>query len=109
MQIGSRRPLPLAPSSSRPRARGPLLVLGAVRWVEYWALAICVDSKATLASVTRLRAVRYNFSPEDDAMDINDKAPEFTLPDENNDDVSLKDFRGKTVVLFFYPKADTPG
>ena len=42
-------------------------------------------------------------------MDINDKAPEFTLPDENGNNVSLKDFRGKNVVLFFFPKADTPG
>jgi thioredoxin-dependent peroxiredoxin len=42
-------------------------------------------------------------------MDINDKAPDFTLPDQNGDPVSLKDFRGKTVVLFFFPKADTPG
>jgi len=42
-------------------------------------------------------------------MQVNDKAPEFALPDENGEDVSLKDFRGKTVVLFFFPKADTPG
>jgi thioredoxin-dependent peroxiredoxin len=42
-------------------------------------------------------------------MDINDKAPEFSLPDQNGETVSLKDFRGKTVVLFFFPKADTPG
>lgn len=42
-------------------------------------------------------------------MKLNDKAPEFTLPDENGEDVSLKDFRGKNVVLFFFPKADTPG
>lgn len=42
-------------------------------------------------------------------MDVNDKAPDFTLPDENGEDVSLKDFRGKNVVLFFFPKADTPG
>lgn len=42
-------------------------------------------------------------------MDINDKAPEFTLPDQNGQNVSLKDFRGKTVVLFFFPKANTPG
>jgi len=42
-------------------------------------------------------------------VDINDKAPEFTLPDQSGESVSLKDFRGKTVVLFFYPKADTPG
>ena len=42
-------------------------------------------------------------------MEINDKAPEFTLPDQNGDPVSLKDFRGKYVVLYFYPRADTPG
>jgi peroxiredoxin Q/BCP len=42
-------------------------------------------------------------------MDINDKAPEFTLPDQNGEQVSLKDFRGKWVVLYFYPRADTPG
>jgi peroxiredoxin Q/BCP len=42
-------------------------------------------------------------------MDVNDKAPDFSLPDQNGDQVSLKDFRGQTVILFFYPKADTPG
>jgi len=42
-------------------------------------------------------------------MDVNDKAPEFTLPDQNGEPVSLKDLRGKTVVLYFYPRADTPG
>ena len=41
--------------------------------------------------------------------DINAKAPDFTLPDENGNPVSLAQFRGKTVVLFFYPKANTPG
>jgi peroxiredoxin Q/BCP len=42
-------------------------------------------------------------------MATNDKAPDFTLLDQNGDKVSLKDFKGKTVVLYFYPKADTPG
>ena len=42
-------------------------------------------------------------------MDINDKAPEFTLLDQDENKVSLKDFRGKTVVMYFYPRADTPG
>jgi thioredoxin-dependent peroxiredoxin len=42
-------------------------------------------------------------------MDINDKAPEFTLPDQNGDEISLKGLRGKWVVLYFYPRADTPG
>jgi thioredoxin-dependent peroxiredoxin len=38
-----------------------------------------------------------------------DIAPEFTLPDQNGDPVTLSNLRGKTVVLYFYPKADTPG
>jgi thioredoxin-dependent peroxiredoxin len=42
-------------------------------------------------------------------MEVNDKAPEFTLPDQNGKDISLKDLRGKNVVLYFYPRADTPG
>ena len=42
-------------------------------------------------------------------MKVNDKAPDFTLQDENEKEVALKDMRGKTVVLFFYPKANTPG
>jgi thioredoxin-dependent peroxiredoxin len=42
-------------------------------------------------------------------MNINSKAPDFTLPDENGNPVSLDQFRGQHVVLFFYPKANTPG
>ena len=38
-----------------------------------------------------------------------DKAPQFTLPDQDGNDVSLSDYSGQTVVLYFYPKADTPG
>ena len=36
-------------------------------------------------------------------------APEFSLPDENGTIHTLKDYRGKVVVLYFYPKDDTPG
>jgi thioredoxin-dependent peroxiredoxin len=42
-------------------------------------------------------------------MDIGDQAPDFTLPDEQGNKVALRDLRGKPVVLFFFPKADTPG
>jgi len=42
-------------------------------------------------------------------MDVNDKAPDFSLLDQDENKVSLKDFRGKTVVLYFYPREDTPG
>jgi peroxiredoxin Q/BCP len=36
-------------------------------------------------------------------------APDFTLPDAYENLVSLKDFRGRKVVLWFFPKASTPG
>jgi peroxiredoxin Q/BCP len=36
-------------------------------------------------------------------------APDFTVKDTNGNTVSLSDFKGKTVVLYFYPKDDTPG
>jgi peroxiredoxin Q/BCP len=42
-------------------------------------------------------------------MNINDKAPDFTLQDENEKELSLKDLLGKTVILYFFPRADTPG
>ena len=37
------------------------------------------------------------------------KAPDFTLPDQDGEKVALKKLRGEPVVLYFYPKADTPG
>ena len=42
-------------------------------------------------------------------LEVGDKAPALSLPDQSGDPVSLKDFMGKQVVLYFYPKDDTPG
>ena len=42
-------------------------------------------------------------------LKIGDKAPDFSGIDQNGATVQLKDFKGKKVVLFFYPKASTPG
>ena len=42
-------------------------------------------------------------------MNVNDKAPDFTLQDEDEKEISSKELRGKTVILFFYPRANTPG
>ena len=42
-------------------------------------------------------------------MQVGDIVENFTLPDQDGNTVSLTDFAGKPVVLFFYPRADTPG
>ena len=42
-------------------------------------------------------------------LNIGDRAPGFTLKDKNGNDVRLSDFIGKKVVLYFYPKDNTPG
>ena len=42
-------------------------------------------------------------------LEVGTKAPDFTLPDKNGAPVSLSDFAGKRVVLYFYPKDNTPG
>jgi len=42
-------------------------------------------------------------------LDIGDKAPDFCALDENGKENCLKDFKGKWVVLYFYPKDNTPG
>lgn len=42
-------------------------------------------------------------------LEVGTKAPEFTLPDQNGEMHSLKDYRGKKVILYFYPRDNTPG
>jgi peroxiredoxin Q/BCP len=42
-------------------------------------------------------------------LEPGDKAPDFTLLDQHGQPVSLSDFRGRPVLVYFYPKADTPG
>ena len=42
-------------------------------------------------------------------LDIGIKAPDFELPDQNGELRSLSEFRGKKVILYFYPKDMTPG
>ncbi len=40
---------------------------------------------------------------------VGSSAPDFTAKDQNGEEISLKDYRGKKVILYFYPKDNTPG
>ena len=42
-------------------------------------------------------------------LKVGDKAPDFRLKTDEGKDVALSDFRGKRVLLYFFPKANTPG
>ncbi|KAA5837297.1 thioredoxin-dependent thiol peroxidase [Saccharopolyspora hirsuta] len=46
---------------------------------------------------------------EQNRLQVGDKAPEFSLPDADGNTVSLSDYRGRSVVVYFYPAASTPG
>jgi peroxiredoxin Q/BCP len=52
---------------------------------------------------------RPAFSASETMPQVGQTAPDFTLPSQDGTDVSLKDFRGKYVVLYFYPKDKTTG
>src|SRR4030088_3203876 len=116
MAMGVRRALPLGESWMSPIARGPLLdgglcpycVIGP--WAVTWATSHKLTSKIEAAKVTANIRLRYNDERRgENSMEVNDKSPDFNTTDENGKEVASKDFRGKTVVLYFYPKADTPG
>ena len=42
-------------------------------------------------------------------LQVGDKAPDFCLPNQDNEEICLRDFQGSWVVLYFYPKDNTPG
>jgi peroxiredoxin Q/BCP len=42
-------------------------------------------------------------------LSVGDKAPDFTLPSDGDGEIKLSDYKGKNVVIFFYPKDNTPG
>src|ERR1700740_3056898 len=106
--IGVRRALPVGVSVTSPSARGPF---EACARRPYGTIVPCAVSQdvalhARPRSVTATTTLRYNDERrgEENSMQVNDKAPDFSTTDENGKEVALKDFRGKTLVLFFYPK-----
>jgi thioredoxin-dependent peroxiredoxin len=61
--------------------------------------------------MTARPSLRYKRERNGDGamLKVKDKVPDISLEDQDGQEVSLKDFKGKTVVLYFYPRADTPG
>ena len=90
-------------------ARGPLCSLRARPYCAAASDAARQIVRHAAAQMTRPRMLGYNFRRGERLMTEGKKAPDFSLPDENGSIVRLKDLRGQNVVLFFYPKADTPG
>jgi peroxiredoxin Q/BCP len=66
-----------------------------------------VSSVALLAAAALIS--RPAFSASETMPQVGQTAPDFTLPSQDGTDISLKDFRGKYVVLYFYPKDKTTG
>jgi peroxiredoxin Q/BCP len=103
-------------SWTSPRARGPLSRAGLRPYCVNgaWAGSHELANKIATAQMATNVRLRYNLrcihdQRGENPMEVNDKSPDFSTTDENGKEVASKDFRGKTVVLYFYPKADTPG
>ena len=63
----------------------------------------------SLSVIFLLGVIFANNRSKKPEIKIGDKAPQFTLVSDENKKVSLSDFKGQRVVLYFFPKADTPG
>ena len=57
----------------------------------------------------RLNAASPQVQENNFMLKIGDKAPEFNLASDGGKQLALKDFKGRRVLLFFFPKANTPG
>ena len=65
-----------------------------------------VTKKATKKAAPKKQSAGIVKAP---TLQVGDTAPDFTLQDQNGQEVSLHDFRGQNVLVYFYPKAMTPG
>lgn len=68
-------------------------------------------TKKTATKVTKKAAPKKQSAAvvKTPTLNVGDTAPDFTLLDQNGNEVSLHDFKGSNVVVYFYPKAMTPG
>jgi len=72
-------------------------------------ISALVALAAALVVAVSFVAVRTARAAEDTMPSVGQAAPTFTLPSQDGSHISLKSFRGKWVVLYFYPKDMTPG
>ena len=68
-----------------------------------------MQDKNQIINVYRIYRLRSNEERRSIMLEIGTKAPEFTLPDQNGKMHSLSEYRGKKVILYFYPKDNTSG
>lgn len=61
------------------------------------------------AGIFQLMILTSLFGKTADTLSVGDLAPDFTLLSHEKKKITLKDYRGKRVVVYFFPKADTPG
>lgn len=72
---------------------------GTIRTAEEWRAHACPESAKVLVRAATVPLM----------LTSGDRAPAFTLLDQNSEKVKLSGFRGRKVLVYFYPKADTPG
>lgn len=70
---------------------------------------MAAKKSTTTKTVTAKTATAKAAKPETATLVVGEQAPGFTLPSNEGRDLSLSDFRGKNVIVYFYPRDETPG
>src|SRR5215212_9004803 len=86
----------------RPRRRGPLILTASAL-----PCRTTLDQPALTAPRWWIR--KGSLVAQTPRLEVGDKAPAFSLPDADGNKVSLADYRGRKVIVYFYPAASTPG
>lgn len=77
--------------------------------LQAWALMVSLVVTGAMGAKPEFSAAATEDAASATSPAVGEPAPQFTLPDQDDETVRLKDHRGRWVVLYFYPKDDTPG